>query len=250
MGANPSTRPRLLTFSLTPLLILCPLVLYYYQRRRRIQDIEYRAMAPAAKPNATVDKMKQKSLMSFFGKKDDADTKALPANDKPKPKPAVTETPAKETRLKHREKENPPSSPAPVKEVHTPMPKGHSESSGIASATYTRSSEGGSSVHDTPPTSDPIDVDMLSDADPSEALQSSAAKSVRKPCYASRHTRLLTIRADDESQEAEDCCGGLGRRPASKRPHPVQESKWSVQETAHVRRVLGCGGGRGGDVAG
>lgn len=135
------------------------------------------AMAPNAKSNA--DKMKQKSLVSFFGKKDGADNKGPSATDKPNPKAAVTATPAKSTKTKPRDKENPPSSPGAPPEVHTPMPKGNSQSSGIASATYTRSSVGGSSGRDTPPTSDPIDVDMLSEAHPSEALQSSAAKSVR-----------------------------------------------------------------------
>ena len=137
--------------------------------------VDVLAMAPNA------DKMKQKSLMSFFGKKDGADSKAPSATNKPKPKPAVTATPAKSTKTKLRDKENPPSSPPAPTEVHTPMPKGNSQSSGIISATYTRSSVGGSSGRDTPPTSDPIDIDMLSEveADPSEALQSSAVKSVR-----------------------------------------------------------------------
>lgn len=35
----------------------------------------------------------------------------------------------------------------------------------VESATYTRSSDGGRSINDTPPTSDPIDVDISSDED-------------------------------------------------------------------------------------
>ena len=38
-------------------------------------------------------------------------------------------------------------------------------SSAVESATYTRSSDGGRSFNETPPTSDPIDVDILSDED-------------------------------------------------------------------------------------
>ena len=38
-------------------------------------------------------------------------------------------------------------------------------SSAVESATHTRSSDGGRSINETPPTSDPIDVDMSSDED-------------------------------------------------------------------------------------
>lgn len=119
-------------------------------------------MAPAKKDDR---EMKQKNLMSFFGNK--GDTKSTPAG---KSKPAATPKVAKTT------KADPSSSP--VKDVHTPLPKANSQSSGIASATYTRSSDGGRSAFETPPTSDPIDVDMLSEVDPLEALQSSSVKSV------------------------------------------------------------------------
>ncbi len=118
----------------------------------------------------TDEKMKQKSLMSFFGKKDD--TKSTPAGkSKPTTTPKVTKTKAKDVG-----NENPPSSP--VMEHRTPLPKGSSQSSGIVSATYTRSSEGGKSALETPPTSDPIDIDMLSELDASEGAPSSTAKSV------------------------------------------------------------------------
>ena len=124
-------------------------------------------MAPAKKGEKD---MKQKSLMSFFGNK--GDTKSTPAGkSKPIATPKVTKTTTKENF-----QQEPPSSP--VKEVHTPLPKANSQSSGIVSATYTRSSAGGSSALETPPTSDPIDVDMLSEVDASEALQSSPGKSV------------------------------------------------------------------------
>lgn len=115
---------------------------------------------PASKPMASAsgkvqlaDKMKQKSLMSFFGK------------------PSVTSTSVQNSKLKssvkdtskndasHRDIDAHSSDP-PVPEVHTPFSKGNSQSSGITSAMYTRSSDGGFSAKETPPTSDPIDVDM------------------------------------------------------------------------------------------
>ncbi|KAM5536095.1 hypothetical protein V8D89_010194 [Ganoderma adspersum] len=164
-------------------------------------------------PNA--DKMKQKSLMSFFGKRDGVDSKGPSATNKPKPKPAVTATPAKSTKTKLRDKENPPSSPAAPTEVHTPMPKGNSQSSGIVSATYTRSSVGGSSGRDTPPTSDPIDIDMLSEveADPSEALQSSAAKST-----STRRKRKIVVEDSDDDLPPSDPIPYGNANERSKKP--------------------------------
>ena len=123
--------------------------------------------------------MKQKSLMSFFGKKDGADSKVTP--QKPALKQAIAATPAKADKLKSRQNEQSSSSSPAAKEVRTPLPKAGSQSSGIVSATYTRSSDGASSAHETPPTSDPIDVDMLSDTDPTDTLQSSTVKSVCNP---------------------------------------------------------------------
>lgn len=127
--------------------------------------------------------MKQKSLMSFFGKtptKDDAgNAKAAVAQ---KPKVAATPKTTK-TSTKENVQDVDASSPI-VKEARTPLPKGSSQSSGIVSATYTRSSEGGSSARDTPPTSDPIDVDMLTDGDEQDATRSSPARPVCDVLYA------------------------------------------------------------------
>ena len=129
--------------------------------------------------------MKQKSLMSFFGKKDD--TKSTPAG---KTKVGATPKTVKST-PRNVEKENPPSSP--VTEHRTPLPKANSQSSGIVSATYTRSSDGGKSAFDTPPTSDPIDVDMVSEMEASDAIQSSAAKSVSVTALAHIATSLTGV---------------------------------------------------------
>ena len=90
-------------------------------------------------------KMKQKSLMSFFGK---PQTKANAPAAKPEPRLARSDASS--------------SSPA-VKEARTPLSKANSQSSVVTSAMYTRSSDGDFSTHETVPTSDPIDVDMLSD---------------------------------------------------------------------------------------
>ncbi|RPD75422.1 DNA mismatch repair protein Msh6 [Lentinus tigrinus ALCF2SS1-7] len=147
-------------------------------------------MTPATKKNDN-DKMKQKSLTSFFGKKDD--TKSTPTE---KTKVAATPKITK-TKMKGVEKENPPSSPAA--EHRTPLPKASSQSSGIVSATYTRSSEGGKSAFDTPPTSDPIDVDMASEFDASEVVQSSAAKSTT-----TRNKRKIVVEDSDDDLPPSD----------------------------------------------
>ncbi|TBU51269.1 DNA mismatch repair protein Msh6 [Dichomitus squalens] len=195
-------------------------------------------MASATKSNANADKMKQKSLMSFFGKKDGVDTKASPAADKPKPKPAVTGTPAKATKTKLREKLNPPSSPLSTKEVHTPMPKGNSQSSGIVSATYTRSSEGGSSIRDTPPTSDPIDVDMLSDAEPSDALHSSVAKSTT-----GRNKRKIVAADSDDDLPPSDPVRYQKANDRSKKPRmsavfsDVEEDEEAAEMNSFAKRL-------------
>ncbi|KAI0642601.1 DNA mismatch repair protein Msh6 [Trametes meyenii] len=143
-----------------------------------------------------VDKMKQKSLTSFFGKpatKDDGDAKAKVA---PKAKVTVTPKFAKTSSKENMRREDASS---PLKELQTPMPKGSSQSSGVVSATYTRSSAGGSSARDTPPTSDPIDVDMTSDAEDREADMSSAARRT-----ASRPKRKIIIEDSDDDLSADD----------------------------------------------
>ncbi|KAI0739110.1 DNA mismatch repair protein Msh6 [Daedaleopsis nitida] len=158
-------------------------------------------MAPAAKKDA--DKMKQKSLMSFFGKNDDSKATAT-GNPKPLATPKVPKT--KPNGSAHN------ILLSPTKDVHTPLSKGNSQSSGIASATYTRSSEGGSSAIDTPPTSDPIDVDMISDVDASEALQSSAAKST------SGKKRKMVIADSDDDLPLDDSIPYKKTSDRSKKP--------------------------------
>ncbi|KAI0764567.1 DNA mismatch repair protein Msh6 [Trametes elegans] len=117
------------------------------------------------------DKMKQKSLTSFFGK---PSGKADSAKVIPKAKPVATPKAAKTSTQENAGAVDAPSSPE--KEAQTPLAKGSSQSTGVVSATYTRSSEGGSSARETPPTSDPIDVDMMSEAEEQAVVQSSAQK--------------------------------------------------------------------------
>ncbi|KAI0630999.1 DNA mismatch repair protein Msh6 [Trametes polyzona] len=158
-------------------------------------------MAPQ-KAKEGADKMKQKSLMSFFGKpaaKDDGDAAKTAPTPKSKPNkvsatPKVTKTSAKEN-VRNQDA----SSPA-MKEAQTPLAKGSSQSSGIVSATYTRSSEGGSSARDTPPTSDPIDVDMISDAEERDVAQSSPSK---QPASARPKRKMVVEDSDDDLPEEE-----------------------------------------------
>ncbi|KAH9917640.1 DNA mismatch repair protein Msh6 [Epithele typhae] len=132
--------------------------------------------------------MKQKSLTSFFGKKDDA--KAPSAL---KPKLATPASTPKISKTKPQDRENPPSSPVSTKEFHTPLLKASSQSSGVMSAKYTHGSDGGQSWQETPPTSDLIDVDMISDMDASETAQGSVVKST-----STRKKRKIAVEDSDD----------------------------------------------------
>ncbi|KAF7971488.1 hypothetical protein HWV62_20944 [Athelia sp. TMB] len=120
-------------------------------------------MAP--KPN----EMKQKSLMSFFGKpagaksntaaKPDGGSKAQSANTS-KPQPQTEKTPVSKS-----------------KEASSPSKTTPSSSADNG----TRSDKGKNVVNDTPPTSDPIDVDMLSgDDEGADHVQAPKARVKRK----------------------------------------------------------------------
>ncbi|KAI0350882.1 DNA mismatch repair protein Msh6 [Trametes cingulata] len=154
-------------------------------------------MAPQVSKGGA-DKMKQKSLMSFFAKpaggKDDGDVKPKAT---PKPKPTATPKVSKTSVKENVRSEDASSSPA--KEARTPLPKGSSQSSGIVSATYTRSSEGGSSARDTPPTSDPIDVDMITEDEEQQVVQSSASK----PANARQKRKIVVEDSDDDLPSSE-----------------------------------------------
>ncbi|KAI0935020.1 hypothetical protein AcV7_003936 [Taiwanofungus camphoratus] len=185
---------------------------------------------PASKPMASAsgkvqlaDKMKQKSLMSFFGK------------------PSVTSTSVQNSKLKssvkdtskndasHRDIDAPSSDP-PVPEVHTPFSKGNSQSSGITSAMYTRSSDGGFSAKETPPTSDPIDVDM-SDED-----KRCPAKSVMTN-VSMRHKRKIVM--EDSEEEANINAVAYKRGLSSRKlsPDPARRTRSSPNVRAKKPRV-------------
>ncbi|KAH9003357.1 DNA mismatch repair protein Msh6 [Lactarius hatsudake] len=62
----------------------------------------------------------------------------------------------------------------------------------VKSATYTKSSDGGRSINDTPPTSDPIDVDISSDEDIS-----------KREMKSTRGKRKMAIEDSDEGEEGD-----------------------------------------------
>ena len=104
-------------------------------------------------------------------------------------------------------------------------------SSAVRSATFTRSSDGGRSVNDTPPTSDPIDVDMSSDED----LSRCEAKSVRdgRICalaltvimiVSQAHTkRKMAIEDSDEEEGSNN--GPIAHKNVSSAYRPSQPGK-------------------------
>ena len=146
--------------------------------------------------------MKQKSLMSFFGKQPAANTTA------PAAKEPTTQTKARANTDKL-VKEGASSSKPAIKEPRTPLSKTTSQSSAITSAMYTRSSDGGFSVHETPPTSDPIDVDMLSDED--EGLGKKVIKApVRSSAFVQKVPLMTRAIAGDAQSETEGGGSGLG----------------------------------------
>ncbi|TFY82733.1 hypothetical protein EWM64_g1284 [Hericium alpestre] len=129
---------------------------------------------PNVKSKSSAGDMKQKSLISFFGKPADGSSNAKPkAGFKP---PARTKHPRVASDA-HTSSSPPPESNA----YQTPASKKNMpDSLAMASATYTRSSDGGSSFKDTPPTSDPIDVDLLSGEEDGEEVIVKKSRAKRK----------------------------------------------------------------------
>src|ERR1700728_4493320 len=129
-------------------------------------------MAPA-KAKTNDSSMKQKSLTSFFGK-----PSAAKAGSSQKP---AAQSSGKPSSLNASKSQNP----------RTPESKGlHTLAPNSSAGASSKSSGGGSSVKQTPPTSDPIDVDMLSaEEEENERVQ---AKGVSNS--ASHDTNLLKLR--------------------------------------------------------
>jgi DNA mismatch repair protein MSH6 len=102
------------------------------------------------KPQEQKDPKKQKSLLGWLSKPADAEVansssavrNAPVPSSSPSGRESIFETPSTKKRTTF-------GADAPV----------------VRSATFTKSSDGGTSFNETPPTSDPIDVDMSSDED-------------------------------------------------------------------------------------
>ncbi|EAU89431.2 DNA mismatch repair protein msh6 [Coprinopsis cinerea okayama7 len=141
------------------------------------------------KPKASTESLKQKSLMSFFAKAP-AGGSSSSSKTEPKPKAKPTATPVsngKSDAMKPRET-MPPSSPLAPK---TPESKGMDtrmlNSSAAASSTSSR-------IMSTPPTSDPIDIDMLSSDGELELVPSKVPRSVPS-------TKRKSVIESDEDEE-------------------------------------------------
>lgn len=159
-------------------------------------------MTMSSSDTKDVSKLKQKSLMSFFGKQPAANTTA------PAAKESTTQTKARANTDKLAKDSASSSKPA-TKEPRTPLSKTTSQSSAITSAMYTRSSDGGFSIHETPPTSDPIDVDMLSDDD--EGLGRKVAKApVCSSAFMQQVPLMTRVTAGDTQPETKGGGSGLG----------------------------------------
>lgn len=145
-------------------------------------------MAPStqkipAKAGKDTNKMKQKSLMSFFSKAPGAPSSSTTESktvDTPKKPLKAGNTSKTDVERVHDDT----SSDLPVPEACTPLSKNASLSSIVYDAGYTRSSDGAESYVQTPPTSDPIDVDMLSAEEDDTKAKTSAKAAVRSklPC--------------------------------------------------------------------
>ena len=128
-------------------------------------------MASKLSGKQSAENMKQKSLMSFFGK--------ATAQNTTTPNPKAK---AKAFTASVKKGEETAASSSDVDVFQTPMSKGvsHSSSLTVVSAKFSRSSDGGS-VAETPPTSDPIDVDMVSAEETEGAKGAEKKKPVRRP---------------------------------------------------------------------
>ena len=121
------------------------------------------------------EKMKQKSLMAFFNKSSAPAASTISAKVKPQDGGKAAKEPSSSSGSKSRSNDA-PSSDTP--DVHTPS-KGISHLSVVESPHGTHSSNVPSSPMETPPTSDPVDVDMLSDEEETSRTKSDATSTVR-----------------------------------------------------------------------
>ena len=100
-----------------------------------------------SKPQEQKDQKKQKSLLGWLSKP--ADAKVANSSSAVRNAPVTSSSPSGRESI-----------------FETPSTKkGPTDTPAVRSATFTKSSDGGTSFNETPPTSDPIDVDMSSDED-------------------------------------------------------------------------------------
>ncbi|KAH9994684.1 hypothetical protein BJV77DRAFT_1059906 [Russula vinacea] len=140
-----------------------------------------------SKPQEQKDQKKQKSLLGWLSKpavtkvaNSSSAVNAPVTSSSPSGRDSIFETPSTKKR----------------NTLGTDLPA-------VRSATFTKSSDGGTSFNETPPTSDPIDVDMSSDEDlPSRDIKSARTK------------RKIAIEDSDEAEEC-DNTGATQRKGSS-----------------------------------
>ena len=177
------------------------------------------------KQSQSKENLKQKSLMSFFSKGPQTQTPA---------------TPAAKRRLQDTSSDAPPSS-SPLK--HTPNLRKTSTSS-VMSATFTGSSDGKSHrAGSPPPSSDAIDVDMLSDEEQPKRV---------RPCCShplTSHTiwfafqrikRKISVQDSDDSDSALAKAPGRAKKRRISRPpseEPEENEEVTVGKQAFTEKL-------------
>ena len=119
--------------------------------------------------------MKQKSLMSFFSKPGGA-SNSNSANLADSKLSVASKKAGVASQIQPARVVDDTSSDPPMPEARTPLSKNASLSSVVNDPNYTRSSDDAESYAQTPPTSDPIDVDMLSEDEDDMQTKSATTK--------------------------------------------------------------------------
>ncbi|KAH6917837.1 DNA mismatch repair protein msh6 [Coprinopsis sp. MPI-PUGE-AT-0042] len=158
-------------------------------------------MAP--KPKASAESLKQKSLMSFFAKAPAGSSQKA----EPKPKAPATSS-SKGTQDASKRKTGARSSS--FSEPKTP--EGKSAGSRMPPSSQAESA-GSSPGRSTPPTSDPVDVDMISSGDEQEREE--VAKPSTSAAGAKRKAASVVLDSDDEEDIPVQSMGRRSRRASS-----------------------------------
>ncbi|TCD63485.1 DNA mismatch repair protein msh6, partial [Steccherinum ochraceum] len=171
-------------------------------------------MAPKLAGKQSGENLKQKSLISFFGKTSGQDT-STPAKSRPAAK------------FTAKSRDNAGSS-SDVDVFKTPVSKLGSASSSltVASAKFSRSSDG-ASVAETPPTSDPIDVDMLS-AEEDEWAKSTQKEKTKAPIRLKR--KIVVEDSDEESENVDRNAFNKGLSVYQPSPEPTKKASGRVKK--------------------